>query len=161
MANICADKPTFVADLNVSDTFSLTLKPVAAIDGEDQYWPLYNAASPGEEFGNMLFKFNGKNGTFTLNITLDTSEVADATFVDNSGNLDGVVGLSPNFKHEFKSKVDKKSGATQLEITIKNKDNKRDEDAIKDIFSFLWLCQSPAMSGQFKSGDPDAQVEPL
>ncbi|WP_323845444.1 hypothetical protein [Microbulbifer magnicolonia] len=163
VADYCSTLPVFEVALPEGDnkaSYDLVLKPVPADDGVDQYWPLYHEADEGEQFGNMLFKFNGKNGKFTLNISLDLSEVAGAKFVDNSGNLDGIVGLSPNFKHEFKSKVVSGSNGTQLEITIKNKDKKKDPDPSKDAFSFLWLCESATIGGQFKSGDPEAHIEP-
>lgn len=164
VANYCSQLPEFVGELTgdeKSATYDLTLKPVPAVEGVAQYWPLYNAANEGEEFGNMLFKFNKKSGTFTLTISLDLTEIADAKFVDNSGNLDGIDGLTTDFKHEFKSKIVAGSNGSQLEVTIKNKDNQKDPDPSKDIFSFLWLCESAVIGGQFKSGDPKAKIDPI
>ena len=163
MANICADKPTFVADLNVNDTFDLILKPVAPINGEAQYWPLYNAANPGEEFGNILFQFRGQNKKITLNITLDTSEVEGIQFTKtNRGNFDGIVGLSTDFKQEFSTKVGKpKGGADYTELTVKASILASELADAGNNFSFLWLCEMIDSGMNIVSGDPDAEYDPL
>lgn len=162
MANVCADLPPFEADLSVADTFDLTLKPVAPVNGEPQYWPLFNNASPSEQFGNIVFKFNGQNKKITLNITLDTSAVEGVEFTKaNKGDFDGIVGLSPDFKQEFKSKAKKGSSNnyTNLEITAKVNVASEAEDG--NNFSFLWLCEMIDSGMNIVSGDPDAQYEPL
>ncbi|WP_160152496.1 hypothetical protein [Microbulbifer sp. ALW1] len=162
MANICADKPTFVADLNVNDTFDLTLKPVSPVNGEAQYWPLFNAANPGEEFGNILFQFRGQNKSITLNITLDTSEVEGIQFTKtNQGNFDGIVGLSPEFKQEFNTKASKGSDKNYsvLQVTAKIKSSEQAADG--NDFSFLWLCQDINTEMNIVSGDPKAALDPL
>lgn len=161
MATTCADKPTFVADVNVNDTFDLTLKPVAPVNGEAQYWPLYNAANPAEEFGDILFQFRGQSKQITLNITLDTSAVSGIQFSKtNQGKFDGIVGLSPEFKQEFNTKTSKGEDGnySKLEVTAKIKLAEQSDDG--NNFSFLWLCEMIDSGMNIVSGDPMAQLEP-
>ena len=161
MANVCEELPTFEADLNVADTFSLTLKPLPPVNGEAQYWPLYNQASPSEQFGDILFKFNGQNKKITLNITLDTSELEGVEFTKAyKGDFDGVVGLSPEFKQEFKSKAQKGADGNYSELKIAAKVNKSDEDGDGNSFSFLWLCEMIDSGMNVVSGDPMARYDP-
>ena len=163
MANICAELPVFEADVNVNDSFDLTLKPVAPVNGEAQYWPLFNAANPSEQFGNIVFKFRGQNKSITLNITLDTSEVEGIEFTKaNKGDFDGIVGLSPEFKQEFKAKAKKgaENNYTQLTVTAAVKKSEQDDED-GNSFSFLWLCETIDSGMNIVSGDPQAQYEPL
>ncbi|WP_193161706.1 hypothetical protein [Microbulbifer hainanensis] len=159
VADKCAELPVFNAELEGDETersYDLVLKPVNPIDGVDQYWPLFNSGSEAEQFGNMLFKFNGKKGTFVLNLTLDLSEVPDLQFAKSTGQgQDGIKGLTQNFKHEFKAQAEKNDDHkyTKLKVTIKNK------DAEEDTYSFLWQCTT-AGGADFISGDPRAKIDP-
>ncbi|WP_346837483.1 hypothetical protein [Microbulbifer sp. SAOS-129_SWC] len=159
VADKCAALPVFTAELAGDETersYDLVLKPVNPVDGVDQYWPLFNSSSEGEQFGNMLFKFNGKKGTFVLNLTLDLSEVPDLQFAKSTGHgQDGIKGITENFRHEFKAKAKKGDDGnyTLLQITVKNKDFEA------DTYTFLWQCTT-ADGVDFVSGDPQAQYEP-
>jgi hypothetical protein len=137
---------------------ALTLKPVEAVNGAAQYWPLFNADNPGEQFGNLCFHFGGNKGKVTLKVTLDLSAVPgrDLEFSrSRNGNLDGLVALSPDFRHQFKAKARRVNGKyTELEIRI------RDKIEIPDNFAFLWFCEDVDTGMHFISGDPKIVVDP-
>ncbi|WP_406828263.1 hypothetical protein [Microbulbifer sp. ARAS458-1] len=139
----------------------LVLKPKPAANGIPQYWQLNEVGnlSPDEAFGNMDFKIKRDEGALTLIVTLDTSEfgIDDLQFTDLSGRgqMDGIVALTPNFKHQFRSRVKKGSDGKTLRIKI------WDVEEVPDDFSFLWFCYSPSLDAHFVSGDPRTRIEPL
>lgn len=139
-------------------TLDLKLKPVNPVNGEPQYWPLYNESNPDEHFGNMRFRFCGNRGLVKLTITLDLSEVPGRELEFSNcgrGRLDGIIALSPDFRHQFWSRARRVRGEyTKLVIWM------RDREEIPDNFSFLWLCEDVETGMHFVSGDPDARLEP-
>jgi len=156
--SICDELPVLECDVPEEGLkLDLVLRPVEPVDGAPQYWPLYNAGNPEEHFGNMLFRIAGK-GVVTLKITLDLSAVPgrDLEFTRcRRGNLDGIIALSPDFRHQFKSRAKSVDGEyTKLVIKI------RDKEHIPDNFSFLWLCEDSETGMHFVSGDPNAKIEP-
>lgn len=156
--SICDDLPVLECDVPKEGIeLDLVLQPREPVNGEPQYWPLYNADNPGEHFGNMHFKITGK-GVVTLKVTLDLSAVPsrDLEFAHCSrGNLDGIVALTPDFRHQFKSRTGLVDGEfTKLVIKI------RDKEHIPDNFSFLWICEETETGMHFVSGDPKVAVQP-
>ncbi|AMX03285.1 hypothetical protein A3224_12475 [Microbulbifer thermotolerans] len=133
----------------------LVLQPREPVDGKPLYWPLYNADNPDEHFGNMQFNFKGK-GVLTLKITLDQTEVPgrDLEFARfRRRKLDGIIALSPDFRHQFRSRARSVDGDyTKLVIKI------RDKAHIPDNFSFLWICEDVETGMHFVSGDPKVAV---
>ncbi|WP_237062686.1 hypothetical protein [Microbulbifer zhoushanensis] len=139
----------------------LVLKPMPAKNGVPQYWQLNEAGNldPSEAFGNMDFKIKSGQGALTLNVTLDSSEfgVDDLQFMDfeSCKQLDGIIPLSPDFRHQFRTRVKNNSGGKELKIKI------WDVEEVADDFSFLWFCYSPSLNVHFVSGDPNALIDPL
>ncbi|WP_299595339.1 hypothetical protein [uncultured Microbulbifer sp.] len=137
----------------------MMLRPVEPEDGVAQYWPFYEACNPNELFGNMDFHFGGRGGKVKIKLTLDLSAVPerDLEFALSTGRkLDGLLALSPDFKHQFKANAKRVDGRyTQLNITVKDQDDKPDN------FSFYWLCESVDGGMHFVSGDPNAKIDPL
>ncbi|WP_444896068.1 hypothetical protein [Microbulbifer sp. SSSA005] len=156
----CADLP--VLDVKVPKEglkLDLVLQPKEQEDGKPQYWPLFNAVNPEEHFGNMHFKIH-KRAVLTLEVTLDLSQVPgrELEFVRYRQNhkLDGLIALSPDFRHQFRARAKEVDGEfTKLIIKI------RDREDIPDNFSFLWMCVDAETGAHFVSGDPEAQVDPF
>lgn len=155
----CADLPVLECEVPKEGLkLDLVLRPREQKDGEPQYWPLFNAANPEEHFGNMLFKIH-KGGVVTLRVSLDLSEVPgrELEFVryKQSHKLDGIIALSPDFRHQFRARAREVDGEyTKLVIKIK------DKERIPDRFNFLWMCVDPETGMHFVSGDPTAGVDP-
>jgi len=157
----CADLPTLDWDFpEQGRKIKLVLKPMPARNGVPQYWQLTEEGNqnPSEAFGNMNFKIKKDTGALTLKVTLDTSEfgVEDLQFVDFDSHkqLDGIIALSPDFKHQFRTRVKPGSDGKVLKIKV------WDVEDVADDFSFLWFCYSPSLDAHFVSGDPKAQLEP-
>ncbi|BBM01895.1 hypothetical protein [Microbulbifer sp. GL-2] len=154
----CADLPVLECEVPKEGLkLDLVLRPREPKDGELQYWPLFNAANPEEHFGNMRFKIQ-KGGVATLNVTLDLSEVSgrELEFARcHFHKLDGIIALTPDFRHQFRARAKRVEGEyTKLIIRIK------DKAKIPDNFSFLWMCVDPETGMHFVSGDPDAVIDP-
>ncbi|WP_153039115.1 hypothetical protein [Microbulbifer sp. Q7] len=156
--NYCGSLP--VLDVVVPEEgieFSMVLQPVPPKDGASQYWPLFEVSNPNELFGNMKFHFRENSGVVKINLTLDVSKVPgrDLEFaISTSRKLDGLLALSPDFRHQFIARAKRVDGRyTKLKITIKDKEH------IQDNFSFLWLCETVDGGMHYVSGDPDIQVD--
>ncbi|WP_226663591.1 hypothetical protein [Microbulbifer aggregans] len=158
-ANVCDSLP--VLDIQVpADTLELNmvLRPVEPVNGEPQYWPLFEQNNPEEHFGNMDFHFGGRGGKVKIKLTLDLSAVPgrDLEFTrSTSRKADGLLALTPDFKHQFTAKAKRVDGKyTQLVITVKDKETQPDN------FAFYWLCETVDGGMHFVSGDPNARIEP-
>ncbi|MCH9691899.1 MAG: hypothetical protein K0U59_07540 [Gammaproteobacteria bacterium] len=137
---------------------NMILRPEEAVKGVAQYWPFYLENNPGEEFGHMAFRFGGRGGKVSITLTLDLSAVPgrDLEFCRSTNrNLDGLLALSPDFKHQFRAKA-KRIDAKYTQLNIFIKDNAK----IPDKFSFLWLCESVDTGMHFVSGDPGVHLDP-
>ncbi|WP_231758318.1 hypothetical protein [Microbulbifer elongatus] len=158
--NYCDSLPELVVDVPAEGIeIDMMLRPVEPENGTAQYWPFYEKCNPNELFGNMDFKFGGRGGKLVINLTLDLSAVPgrDLEFaLSTNRKLDGILALSPDFKHQFKTTAKRVNGRyTELKIVIKDKENKPDN------FKFLWLCEAVDGGMHFVSGDPRAKLEPL
>ncbi|MCQ3828951.1 hypothetical protein HXX02_05810 [Microbulbifer elongatus] len=157
--NYCDSLPELVVDVPAEGMeIDMMLRPVEPENGTAQYWPFYEKCNPNELFGNMDFKFGGRGGKVVINLTLDLSAVPgrDLEFaLSTNRKLDGILALSPDFKHQFKTTAKRVNGRyTELKIVIKDKENKPDN------FNFLWLCEAVDGGMHFVSGDPRALIEP-
>ncbi|MFC6978143.1 hypothetical protein [Microbulbifer taiwanensis] len=106
----------------------------------------------------MRFRFGGNRGLVKLTITLDLSAVPGRELEFSNcgrGRLDGIIALSPDFRHQFWSRARRVRGEyTKLVIWI------RDREDIPDNFAFLWLCEDVDTGMHFVSGDPMVRYEP-
>ncbi|MFA0811707.1 hypothetical protein [Microbulbifer epialgicus] len=156
----CADLPVLECEVPKEGLkLDLVLQPREQKNGEPQYWPLFNADNPEEHFGNMHFNLH-EGGELTLKISLDLSEVfgRELEFVCYRQNykLDGIIALSPDFRHQFRSRAKEVDGDyTKLVIKVK------DKERIPDNFSFLWMCVDAETGMHFVSGDPNAVINPV
>ncbi|AQQ66759.1 hypothetical protein Mag101_03220 [Microbulbifer agarilyticus] len=157
--NYCDSLPSLDIQVPADDIdISMVLRPVEPVDGVPQYWPFYEADNPEELFGNMDFHFGGRGGKVKIKLTLDLSSVPgrDIEFaLSTSRKLDGILALSPDFKHQFKTTAQRINGRyTELSIVVKDKEH------IPDNFSFLWLCETVGEGMHFVSGDPRIIIIP-